>query len=132
MAFDAASVLAIAMLPMRCRASTHGRCLCRHDAGRIYPSYTSNGLELSWRTLFGGNRRPADPTGFARRYRMVFEFGAVEPDKNIVRAPGDLGSTIDLVGLDADFHMTALKLSNATVRGLSSSPAAARKRRSRH
>ena len=38
---------------------------------------------------------------------MVFEFGAVEQDKNIVRAPGDLGSTIDLVALDADFHMTA-------------------------
>ena len=77
------------------------------DAGRIYPSYTSNGLELSWKTLFGGNRHPVDPVNFDRRYRMVFEFGAVEQDKNIVRAPGELGSTIDLVALNADFHMTA-------------------------
>ena len=77
------------------------------DAGRIYPSYTSNGLELTWRTFFGGNRHPVDPPNFDPRYRMVFEFGAVTQDKNIVRAPADLGSTIDLAALEAEFHMTA-------------------------
>jgi membrane-associated phospholipid phosphatase len=77
------------------------------DLGRIYPSFTSNGLELSWSTAFGGNREAADPVTFKPRYRFVFEFGPVVQDKNLVRTPNDGGTTIDLADLATEYHMTA-------------------------
>lgn len=77
------------------------------DLGRVYPSFTSNGLEIAWSTAFGGNRQAADPLNFKPRYRFVFEFGPVVQDKNIIRAPNGTGTTIDLAALEEEFHMTA-------------------------
>ena len=77
------------------------------DSGRIYPSFTSNGLELSWRTFFGGNRHPVDPPNFEPRYRMVFEFGPVEQDYNWIQTPRDDGTLFNLADLETEFHMTA-------------------------
>ena len=75
-------------------------------SGRLYPSFTSNGIELSWSGFFGGNRHPADIDNFDSKYRVIFEFGPVVQDKNIVRSPND-GLVIDLEALEAEFHMTA-------------------------
>ena len=80
------------------------------DRGMLSPSFTSNGLELSWSTAFGGNREAADPLNFDPRYRVVFEFGPVVQDKNIVRAPNNGGTEIDLANLETEFHMTARML----------------------
>ncbi len=80
------------------------------DLGRIYPSFTSNGLELSWSGVFGGNREAADPINFDPRYRIIFEFGPVYMDKNLVRTPNATGSTIELSELETEFHMTARML----------------------
>ena len=77
------------------------------DLMRVYPSFTSNGLALSWAGVFGGNREARDPENFEPRYRMVFEFGPTTQDKNIVRTPNQGGTTVDLGALEAEFHMTA-------------------------
>lgn len=77
------------------------------DLMRVYPTFTSNGLGLSWAGFFGGNREARDPENFTPRYRMVFEFGPTVQDKNIVRAPNQGGTTIDLAALEEEFHMTA-------------------------
>ena len=75
------------------------------DSGRIYPSFTSNGIEWSFSGFFDGNRKPREPENFRARYRTTFEFGSVVQDKNLVIAkPGD---EIDLASLEAEFHMTA-------------------------
>jgi len=80
------------------------------DLGRIYPSFTSNGLEIAWSTMFGGNREAADPVNFKPRYRFVFEFGPVVQDKNLVRTPNENGTTVDLAALETEYHMTARML----------------------
>ena len=77
------------------------------ETTQITPSFTSNGVEISWRTMFDGNRVPADPQSFEARYRAVFEFGPVVQDKNIIRAPNDGGTEINLADLETEFHMTA-------------------------
>lgn len=77
------------------------------DSGRMYPSFTSNGLTMSWSGAFGGNRHPVDIDNFDPSYRIVFEFGPVVQDKNIVRAPNNGGTDIDLAALETEFHMTA-------------------------
>ncbi len=77
------------------------------DSGRLYPSFTSNGIELSFSGFFDGNRQPRDIESFRPRYRMVFEFGPVVQDKNIIRSPNDGSTIIDLEALEAEFHMTA-------------------------
>ena len=77
------------------------------DLGRVYPTFTSNGLEIAWSTAFGGNREAADPLNFKPRYRFVFEFGPVFTNRNLVRTPNDTGTTIDLAALEEEFHMTA-------------------------
>ena len=75
--------------------------------GRIYPSFTSNGLELSFKAFFGGNRKPREPATFRPRYRVVFEFGPAKMETNIVRAPNDGGDTIDLAAIEQSWHYTA-------------------------
>ena len=77
------------------------------DSGRLYPSFSSNGIELSFAGFFDGNRHPREPDNFKARYRTVFEFGPVVQSKNIVRAPNQGGTDIDLEALEAEFHMTA-------------------------
>jgi hypothetical protein len=77
------------------------------DSTRIYPSFSSNGLEISWKTVFGGNRHPREPENFKPRYRTVFEFGPLVQDKNLVRTPNVGGTTIDLEALENEFHYTA-------------------------
>jgi hypothetical protein len=77
------------------------------DSTRIYPGFNSNGLEISWSTMFGGSREPRDPINFKPRYRTVFEFGPLVQDKNIVRSPNPGGTTIDLEALEEEFHYTA-------------------------
>ncbi len=74
---------------------------------RLYPSFTSNGIELSFSGFFDGNRYPRDIPNFDPRYRVVFEFGPVVQDKNIIRSPNDGGDFVDLEALEAEFHMTA-------------------------
>lgn len=76
-------------------------------SGRLYPSFTSNGLELSFSGFFDGNRYPRDIDNFDPRYRVVFEFGPIVQDKNIIRSPNDSPDIVDLEALEAEFHMTA-------------------------
>lgn len=76
------------------------------DSTRIYPSFSANGLEISWNTMFGGNRHPRDPVNFKPRYRTIFEFGPLIQDKNIIRAPNAGGTTIDLAALEEVEHWT--------------------------
>ncbi len=75
-------------------------------SGRLYPSFSSNGIELSFSGFFDGNRHPRNVDEFDPRFRVVFEFGPVVQDKNIVRSPND-GLTVDLEALETEFHMTA-------------------------
>ncbi len=75
-------------------------------SGRLYPSFNSNGIELSFSGFFDGNRHPREPSDFEAKYRTVFEFGPVVQDKNIVRSPND-GLVVDLEALESEFHMTA-------------------------
>jgi hypothetical protein len=75
-------------------------------SGRLYPSFNSNGIELSFSGFFDGNRQPRDINSFKPRYRVVFEFGPVVQDKNIVRSPND-GLVVDLEALEAELHFTA-------------------------
>jgi len=77
---------------------------------RLYPSFTSNGIALSFSGFFDGNRQPRDIPNFEPRYRVVFEFGPVVQDKNIVRSPNDNPGFIDLEALETEFHMTARML----------------------
>ena len=77
------------------------------DSTRIYPSFSSNGLEISWSAMFGGNRHPRDPVNFKPKYRTVFEFGPLVQEKNLVRTPNVGGTTIDLEALENEFHYTA-------------------------
>lgn len=77
------------------------------DLMRVYPSFTSNGLTLSWAGVFGGNREARDPANFDPRYRMVFEFGPTVQDRNLVRTPNEGGTTVNLGELEEEFHMTA-------------------------
>ena len=74
---------------------------------KIYPSFTSNGLEIAWSSFFGGNRHPVDPVNFDPRYRVVFEFGPLYQEKNLVQTPVPQGTLIDLEALEEEFHMTA-------------------------
>ena len=76
-------------------------------SGRLYPSFTSNGIELSFSGFFDGNRQPRDIPSFKPRYRVVFEFGPIVQDKNIIRSPNDNPGFIDLEALESEFHMTA-------------------------
>lgn len=76
-------------------------------SARLYPSFTSNGIELSFSGFFDGNRQPRDIASFDPRYRVVFEFGPIVQDKNLIRSPNDGGDLIDLEALEAEFHMTA-------------------------
>ena len=77
------------------------------DLNRMYPSFTSNGLEVSFAGFFDGNRQPRDIDNFDPRYSFTFEWGPVTQKTNIVRAPNEGGTTIDLDALEADDHMTA-------------------------
>lgn len=77
------------------------------ELGSISPSFTSNGLELTWRTYFGGNRQAMYPDRFEPRYRFIFEFGPVVQDANIIRVPDAGGTTLDLEELETEYHMTA-------------------------
>lgn len=74
---------------------------------RLYPGFSSNGLELSFSGFFDGNRQPRDIPSFDPRYKVTFEFGPVVQDKNIIRSPNDGGDFIDLEALETEFHMTA-------------------------
>ncbi len=86
-------------------------------SARLYPSFTSNGLELSFSGFFDGNRKPREPQSFKPRYAVTFEFGPVVQDKNIIRSPNDNGTTIDLEALEAEFHMTARMIVDMYLKG---------------
>ncbi len=73
----------------------------------LYPSFTSNGLGFSFKTFFDGNRKPAEPTTFNPRYRLLFELGPLSQDKNLVRAYNPGGDTLDFAQLETKFHFTA-------------------------
>ena len=75
--------------------------------GRIYPTFTSNGIGIGFSQLLGGNKQPRDRDNFKPRYRVVFEFGPVVTDKNIVRAPSNSPDTLDLAALENEFTFTA-------------------------
>ena len=74
---------------------------------RIYPSFTSNELTLSWSALFGGNRQPREPANFTPRYRFLFEFGPLKQEKNIIQSPTGVGTTIDFAQLEKKSAATA-------------------------
>ena len=57
-------------------------------------------IQLDW---LGGEREwftAADPEPFQRRWRFEWEFGAADRRENIVQAPEDSGTPIDLAQLD--------------------------------
>jgi membrane-associated phospholipid phosphatase len=73
----------------------------------LFPSFTSNDLRLSWRTFFGGNRQPREPSTFRPRYKVTFEFGPVFQETNIVESPSGSGNIIDLASLEKKTAPTA-------------------------
>jgi len=74
---------------------------------RLYPSFTSNGLMVSWRTVLDGNRHPVDPDDFDPRYRFLFEFGPLKTTRNLVQAPRGAGTLFDLSALEQNTAPTA-------------------------
>jgi membrane-associated phospholipid phosphatase len=74
---------------------------------QIYPSFTSNELRFSWRTLFGGNRQPREPMTFRPRYKITFEFGPLKQRTNIVQAPSPGGDILALDDLEKKTAPTA-------------------------
>ena len=74
---------------------------------QIYPTYTSNQLQLSWSYAFGGNRQPRDPESFKPRYKFTFEFGPLTQKTNLVQSPENVGTLIDLAQLERKTAPTA-------------------------
>lgn len=70
------------------------------DTARLYPSFSSNGLEVAVSSFFGGNRQPLAPSEFKSRFRVVFEFGPLTQSTNLVQAPNGQGDVVDLADLE--------------------------------
>lgn len=79
-----------------------------YDSGaRLYPSFTSNGLMMTWSTMLDGNRHPINPDNFDPRYRFLFEFGPLQTSRNVVQAPMGGGTIFDLSALEQNTAPTA-------------------------